>query len=192
MSASKDYTSLPDDLPVPTDDGGADHLVGAQVPELQLQGTYGSAVALDEIATGVLVLYVYPRTGIPGQPLLPGWDEIPGARGCTPQNCAFRDLNNELVGAGAVVYGLSSQSLSEQTSFAEAQGMPYPLLNDSAMGLADPLPGGLGLPTFETSGLRLFKRLTLIARAGVIEHVIYPVFPPGSDAPAALEWLRSA
>lgn len=191
MGAEKDYLKLPEGLPVPEDDGGADHLAGARVPELQLQSTGGSAVALSEAAAGTLVLYVYPRTGIPGQPLLPGWDEIPGARGCTPQNCAFRDLSSELAETGAVVHGLSSQSLDDQKAFAEANEMPYRLLNDSALGLARPLDeGGLGLPTFETSGLRLFKRLTLIARAGTIEHVIYPVFPPGSDAPAVLELLR--
>src|SRR4051812_48306973 len=107
MNAEGDFHSLPEGLPVPEDDGAADHLEGSGVPALELQGTYGEAVALDAAAQETLVVYVYPRTGVPGQPLLPGWDEIPGARGCTPQNCAFRDLNDELAAAGATVYGLS-------------------------------------------------------------------------------------
>ncbi len=191
MATEKDYGSLPSGLPVPEDDDAADHLVGIEVPGLELQGTSGGAVSLREVSAETLVLYIYPRTGMPGEPLLRGWDEIPGARGCTPQNCAFRDLKDELAGAGASVYGLSSQPLAAQSEFAEREHMPYPLLNDSAMALAEPCPVGLELPTFETSGLRLFKRLTLIARAGRIEWVLYPVFPPGSDAAAALSWLRA-
>src|SRR4051794_27780939 len=191
VDAAKDYSSLPEGLPVPEDDGAADHLLGAALPDAKLETTAGPRMSLSDAAAGTLVLYVYPRTGVPGEPLLPGWDEIPGARGCTPQNCAFRDLNDQLAEAGAAVYGLSSQSLEAQTEFAEREHIPYPLLNDSGLRLAEPLPSGLGLPTFETSGLRLYKRLTLIAREGRIEHVIYPVFPPGSDAPAALSWLRS-
>lgn len=192
MTTEKDYGSLPEGLPVPEDDGGADHLVGCEVPDVRLESTYGESVRLDEAADGTLVLYVYPRTGVPGEPLLPGWDEIPGARGCTPQNCAFRELNGELATAGASVFGLSSQELGAQTDFAEREHIPYPLLNDSALALAEPVEdGGLGLPTFETSGLRLMRRLTLIARSGLIEWVQYPVFPPGSDAAAALGWLHA-
>lgn len=189
MAAEKNYGALPANLPVPVDDGAAGHLSGMEVPAVELRSTDDEAIVLSGVAERTLVLYVYPRTGVPGEPLLEGWDDIPGARGCTPQNCAFRDLNSELAAVGASIYGLSSQSLAAQTEFAEREGMPYPLLNDESMVLAE--PEGLGLPTFEASGLRLFKRLTLIARAGRIEWVLYPVFPPGSDAPAVLGWLRA-
>jgi peroxiredoxin len=144
-------------------------------------------VNLAEAAAGTLVLYVYPRTGVPGQPSPEGWDEIPGARGCTPQNCAFRDIYGDLRALGATVHGLSAQPLAEQREFAARERIPYPLLNDSQLRLRD----DPGLPTFEAGGMRLYKRLTLIARAGRISNVIYPVFPPGSDAAGALASLRS-
>lgn len=192
MSAKRDFNDLPPGLPVPVDDGAADHLLGAVLPAIGLRATDGSEIDLLAASSGTLVLYVYPRTGVPGEALLPGWDEIPGARGCTPQNCAFRDLHGDLAAAGATVCGLSSQPLEAQAAFAKRERMPYPLLNDGAMQLASPLGGGgLGLPTFETSGLRLYKRLTLIAREGRVERVFYPVFPPGSDAATALDWLRA-
>jgi peroxiredoxin len=178
------FSDLPPDLPVPEDDGAAKHLPGARLPSRPLHATAGEEVDLS--AVPILVLYVYPRTGVPGQPLPEGWDEIPGARGCTPQNCAFRDLHEELRSRGAVVHGLSAQPLDEQREFAARERMPYPLLNDSALRLAeDP-----GLPTFEVDGMRLYKRLTLIGRAGAIEQVIYPVFPPGSDAAKVVELLE--
>jgi len=186
MSAEHDFRALPDDLPVPVDDGAADDLPGSPIPVTSLEATEGPRVDLRAAPTGTLLLYVYPRTGVPGEPPLPGWDEIPGARGCTPQNCAFRDLHAELAAAGARVYGLSSQPLDAQRDFAARERMPYPLLNDSTMALER----DLGLPTFETSGLRLYRRLTLIARESRVEKVFYPVFPPGSDAGHALAWLR--
>jgi peroxiredoxin len=142
-------------------------------------------VRLREAAAATLVLYVYPATGTPGVPMPEGWDDIPGARGCTPQNCAFRDHEAELTELGATVHGLSAQPLEEQREFAERESMPYPLLNDADLVLAD----GLGLPTFEVEGRRLYKRLTLVARGGRIEKVIYPVFPPGSDAAEVVAWL---
>jgi peroxiredoxin len=174
----QDFRGLPPDLPVPEDDGGADHLPGAEIPTLRLAATDGSEVDLSEAAAGTLALYVYPRTGVPDETPIEGWDEIPGARGCTPQNCAFRDLHGELRALGATVYGLSAQPLSEQRDFAARERMPYPLLNDSELRLA----ALIGLPTFEAGGMRLYKRLTLIARSGRVTDVIYPVFPPGSDA----------
>lgn len=189
MNSERDYGTLPVNLPIPVDDGAADHLPGATVPTVGLAATDGTSVELHEAASGTLVLYVYPRTGVPGEPLLPGWDEIPGARGCTPQNCAFRDIYGEITATGAVVYGLSSQPLEAQREFARREKMPYPLLNDTVLALAAPPPVGLALPTFETSGLRLYKRLTLIARGGRVEKVIYPVFPPGGDAQVVLGWL---
>jgi peroxiredoxin len=179
------FRDLPPDLPVPEDDGAADHLRGARLPSLTLAAASGEPVDLALAAAGTLVLYVYPRTGVPGQPLPEGWDEIPGARGCTPQNCAFRDLHGELRALGATVHGLSSQPLDEQIEFAARERIPYPLLNDSDLRLAeDP-----GLPTFEAGGMRLYKRLALIARGGTIDSVIHPVFPPGSDAAQVVELL---
>jgi peroxiredoxin len=180
------FRDLPPGLPVPEDDGAADHLRGARLPPLRLDASSGGAVDLAAAAAETLVLYVYPRTGVPGQPLPEGWDEIPGARGCTPQNCTFRDLHGELQSLGATVHGLSSQPLGEQREFARRERIPYPLLNDSGLSLAeDP-----GLPTFEAGGMRLYKRLSLIARAGTIDEVIYPVFPPGSDAAEILALLE--
>jgi peroxiredoxin len=179
------FHDLPEGLPVPADDGTADHLPGAAIPSLRLRATDGASVDLAAAAAGLLVLYVYPRTGTPGVPLIEGWDEIPGARGCTPHNCAFRDHAAALARLGARVHGLSAQPLAEQVEFAERERMPYPLLNDSDLRLA----AELGLPTFEAGGMTLYKRLTLIARAGRIEHVLYPVFPPGSDAAQVVELL---
>jgi peroxiredoxin len=142
-------------------------------------------VRLDEAAAGLLVAYVYPRTGVPGEPLPQGWDEIPGARGCNSQNCAFRDHARELADHGAAVVGISAQPAAEQAEFAERQHIPYPLLSDPALTLAD----RMGLPTFEAAGMRLYRRLTFIARGGRIEHVIYPVFPPEDNPTEVLAWL---
>jgi peroxiredoxin len=182
------FRDLPPDLPVPEDDGGADHLRGAELHPITLPATSGEDVNLADAAAGTLVLYVYPRTGVPGQPLLEGWNEIPGARGCTPQNCAFRDLHGELRALGATVHGLSAQPLDEQREFVAREQIPFPLLNDRELCLAD----DPGLPTFEAGGMRLYKRLTLIARGGTIDDVIYPVFPPGSDAAKAVALLSSS
>jgi peroxiredoxin len=180
------FRDLPSDLPVPEDDGAADHLRGAAIPALSLPATEGSDVDLAAAAAETLVLYVYPRTGVPGRPMPEGWDEIPGARGCTPQNCAFRDLYEELRSRGAAVHGVSAQPLDEQREFASRERIPYPLLNDSALRLREEP----GLPTFGVEGMQLYKRLTLIAREGAISEVIYPVFPPGSDAATALALLE--
>jgi peroxiredoxin len=180
------FRDLPPDLPVPEDDGGADRLRGAELRPITLPATSGEDVNLAEAAAETLVLYVYPRTGVPGQPLLEGWNEIPGARGCTPQNCGFRDLHGELRALGATVHGLSAQPLDEQREFVAREQIPFPLLNDRELCLAD----DPGLPTFEAGGMRLYKRLTLIARGGTIDEVIYPVFPPGSDASEVVELLE--
>jgi peroxiredoxin len=177
--------ALPPNLPVPRDDGAARGLPGRELPALRLESTAGDPVDLREAARELVVLYVYPRTG---DPPVEGWDEIPGARGCTPENCAFRDHARELADVGARVHGLSSQALDEQRAFAERERIPYPLLNDADLRLA----GDPGLPTFEAGGLRLYRRLTLIARAGRIEHVFYPVFPPDEHPAEVLSWLRAA
>jgi peroxiredoxin len=171
---------------VPEDDGAADGLEGRELPNLTLPATSGETVDLRDAASGRLVLYVYPATGVPGQPLPEGWDDIPGARGCTPENCSFRDHARELSELGAAVHGLSAQALEEQREFAERERMPYALLNDTELALA----GELGLPTFEAGGRTLYKRLTLIARGGRIEKVFYPIFPPDEHIHDVLASLR--
>jgi peroxiredoxin len=177
---------LPAGLPVPVDDGAADHLPGMAVPSLVLPSTAGGPLDLAAAAAGVLVLSCYPRTGRPGEDPLPGWDQIPGARGCTPQACAFRDHHDELAGLDARVLGLSAQPQEEQLEAAGRLGLPYPLLSDPRLGLA----AALRLPTFEAGGMRLYRRLTLVARAGRVAHLLYPVFPPDRNAAEVAAWLR--
>jgi peroxiredoxin len=179
---------LPPDLPEPVDDGAADHLPGMALPAVHLPSTGGDEVDLAEAASGKLVLYCYPRTGRPGEAMPPGWDEIPGARGCTPQSCAFRDHFTELTALRASVLGLSTQTLDEQKEFAERVGLPYPLLSDHHLVLRDEL----NLPTFAAGSLELYRRITLIAEDGVIVKVFYPVFPPDRNAADVLAWLKSA
>ncbi len=176
---SHDVYSLPPDLPVPEDDGAADHLTGLELPDLVLESSVGP-VNVSEFD----VIYVYPRSGRPGVPLLPGWDETPGARGCTPQSCAFRDLYPEL---GVPVAGLSAQTLDDQLEFAERNRMPFPVIADPERKLG----AALGLPTFEIAELTLYKRITLVAEHGRIVKVFYPVFPPDANAGDVLAWLRS-
>jgi len=184
---SHDPYTLPADLPVPVDDGAARHLLGVELPGLRLQSTAGD-LDLREAAAGTVVLYIYPRTGRPGEPPPDGWDATPGARGCTPQSCAFRDHRAELAKLGADVVGMSAQSLAEQEEFAARKHIPYPILSDPDLRLA----AALGLPTFEIAGMRLYRRITLVARAGRIEHVFYPVFPPDRNAADVVAWLRTA
>jgi peroxiredoxin len=180
------FEELPAGLPVPEDDGAADHLPGTRMPRLKLPTTDGFGTDLAELAQGTLVVYAYPRTGRPGEDLPPGWDDIPGARGCTPQSCAFRDHHAEIAALGARVIGLSAQTTAYQAEVAERLGLQYPLASDPILTVAD----ALELPTFQVEGIgRLYKRLTFIARAGVIEKVFYPVFPPGSDAEEVVRWL---
>ena len=176
-----DVYSLPPDLPVPEDDGGADHLAGLELPDLELESSQGRVNVRD-----FDVVYVYPRSGRPGVPLLPGWDETPGARGCTPQSCAFRDAHGELAELGVRVAGLSAQTLDDQVEFAERNRMPFPVISDPERRLG----AALGLPTFEIAGLTLYKRITLVAEAARIVKVFYPVFPPDANAGDVLGWLR--
>lgn len=173
MSTNEPITneSTPADLPKPVDDGAADHLTGVAVPHLTLPSTSGDAVELAAVR-GTWVLFVYPSTGVPGQELPEGWDDVPGARGCTPEACGFRDNFEALQSTGiAAVYGLSMQSTDVQTEAAERLQLPYPLLSDSTLDLA----GSLGLPTFVLHGITYYRRLTLIIGHGVIEHVFYRV-----------------
>jgi len=180
-----DYGKLPPNLPVPEDDGCADHLTGMELPEVHLSSTLGGAVDLAELSRGRLVAYVYPRTGTPGQPSPSGWDDIPGARGCTPQSCAYRDRLTDFASLGATVVGISAQSPDEQCEFAEREHIPFPLLSDSGLRLRDTLQ----LPTFEVEQMTLYKRLTIIAESGKITKVFYPVFPPDRNATEVLAWL---
>jgi len=182
------FLELPPDLPVPEDDGAVDHLTGTRVPRLELPTTDGYGVDLAEAAQRLLVVFAYPRTGRPGEDLPPGWDDIPGARGCTPQACSYRDRHTELAALRARVLGLSAQTTAYQAEAAERLGLPYPLASDPLLAAAD----ALGLPTFEVEGIgRLYKRLAFVAREGTIEKVIYPVFPPGSDAGEVVQWLSA-
>jgi len=182
---STSYGQLPADLPAPEDDGAADHLTGMALPEIRLPSSLGGTADLTEAAKGRLVAYLYPRTGVPGEPLPTGWDDIPGARGCTPQSCAYRDSLAEFSSLGATVVGISAQSPTEQAEFAEREHIPFPLLSDNDLSLAD----ALQLPTFEADGMTLYKRLTLIAEAGRISKVFYPVSPPDRNANEVLSWL---
>ena len=182
-----DPLALPPDLPVPEDDGAADHLPGTAVPSVALPSSAGPAIDLTRIG-GWVVVFAYPRTGRPGEPSLGGddfWDAIPGARGCTPQACAIRDSYSRFGALGATVFGLSTQTPADQAEAAERLHLPFPLLSDETLGLGK----RLRLPTFSVDGVPLLKRLTLFMRAGVVEHAIYPVFPPDQAAAEALAWL---
>jgi peroxiredoxin len=182
-----DPYTLPDDLPVPVDDGACAHLLGRPLPDVKLRSTVGDAVRLADLeSTSTVVFYVYPRTGRPGTDPLPGWDDVPGARGCTPQSCAFRDHHAELQQLGADVFGVSCQSRDEQREFADRVHLPYPLLSDDGF----LLERRLGLPTFELAGQRFYRRVTFIARDAAIVKVFYPVFPPDANAAAVTDWLR--
>lgn len=184
-----DFTQLPENLPAPVDDGAADHLPGLAVPDLALPSTDGEAVSIGRLGPGRAIVYVYPLSGRPGVALPPGWDEIPGARGCTPEACGFRDHHRELLEAGAsVVYGLSSQDTAYQQEFAERMELPFPILSDTELELVD----ALGLPTFEADGQQLYKRITLVIRDGAIERAFYPIFPPSEHAGEVLGWLRTS
>ncbi len=174
-------------LPVPEDDGAARHLSGMRMPSISLPATDGSAVDLASLG-GRSVVFAYPRTGVPDQPNPPGWDQIPGARGCTTQCNAFRDAYADLRALGvAHLFGLSVQSSADQREMAERQRLPFPILSDEEFRLTR----ALRLPAFETSGMILLKRLTFVVRDGIIEHVFYPVFPPDQNAAEVAGWLRA-
>ena len=192
-----DFSQLPADLPVPVDDGAADGLVGRALPDLEFRSAGAEAadraaddeppaLRLTDLANGLLVAYVYPMTGTPGVALPEGWDDIPGARGCTPQSCAYRDALADFEEVGASVIGISAQSPAEQEEFAAREHIPFPLLSDAGLLLR----GLLGLPTFEAEGRTLYRRLTFVAAEGRIVKAFYPVFPPDRDAAEVLGWLR--
>ena len=177
---------LPQNLPAPVDDGACAHLEGMAVPAVELESTLGP-VDLAELATGRAVLYVYPRTGRPGQVISDSWNAIPGARGCTPQSCGFRDRREELRRLGVQLAGLSAQTLEEQIELSERLGLLHPVIADPDLRLRDELR----LPTFEFEGAELYRRVTLVLGDGQIEKVFYPVFPPDRNAEEVVAWLGS-
>jgi peroxiredoxin len=178
---------LPPDLPAPQDDGRARHLTGAKLPDVTLPASSGGRVKLAKLK-GRTVLYIYPRTGVPGVDAPPGWDQIPGARGCTPQSCGFRDHFAELKALGvAHVFGLSTQDTGYQREAADRLHLPFPLLSDAALDFAT----GLHLPLFMAAGMMLLVRMALVIDDGTIVKVFYPVFPPDKNAEEVIAWLRS-
>jgi peroxiredoxin len=178
---------LPPNIPAPQDDGAARHLAGMRLPDLALPATDGAPVNLSALK-GRTVVYIYPRTGVPGQALPEGWDDIPGARGCTPQSCAFRDHFAELQRLGVKqLFGLSTQDTAYQQEAATRLHLPFAILSDEALAFAKTL----NLPTFTTSGMTLLKRMALVIDDGVITKVFYPVFPPDKNAEDVIAWLRT-
>jgi peroxiredoxin len=185
VAHADDIHTLPPDLPVPEEDGAADHLTGMRIPPVSLSSTRGGEVRLDRLA-GRTVVFCYPRTGRPDQELPPGWNAIPGARGCTTEACGFRDRHDRFADLGARVIALSTQDTAYQREMAKRLELPFEVLSDADLRLV----GALRLPTFEAAGNTLVKRLTLIIRDGTIEHAFYPVFPPDAHAGEVLDWLQ--
>jgi peroxiredoxin len=189
MPRSDNLYSLPPNLPVPVDDGACDHLPGMRLPDIALRSTAGGMVSLPQIDAKWVITYFYPRTGVPDQDPPGGlakWDAIPGSRGCTPQSCEYRDHHGELAAMGARVYGMSTQDTEYQSEAASRLRLPFELLSDADLRFAV----ALRLPTFVVEGQTLIKRLTLIARGGVVERCFYPVFPPTADAGNVLQYLH--
>ena len=185
-STPKDaFYSLPSDLPVPKDDGAAQHLAGMHVPAITLASTANRRVNMADLARERTVIYCYPRTGAPGQPVPKGWDQIPGARGCTPESCGFRDHYHALRALHVRLFGLSTQTTAYQQEAVARLHLPFEILSDAEFALTD----ALRLPTFEFDGVRLLKRLTLVLSNGKIEKVFYPVFPPDKHAEEVIAWL---
>jgi peroxiredoxin len=188
MTAQRDLLNVDwSKIPAPVDDGAAAHLAGAAMPSIALKATDGAMVDLAALK-GRVVVFAYPRTGEPGKvALVDDWDMIPGARGCTPQTCSFRDLFKDLRAAGANhVFGLSTQEHAYQREMAERLHLPFTVLSDEKLALTN----ALTLPTMEVAGLTLIKRLAMIIDDARITHVLYPVFPPDSNAPDVLAWLQ--
>lgn len=178
--------ALPKDLPVPKDDGGARHLPGMSLPDLELPSTSSRRVNLSRLGAPRIVVYCYPMTGQPGKALPAGWDQIPGARGCTPETCGFRDHRKDLEKLGAAVYGVSTQSTAYQQEMVKRLEVPFEVLSDEHLAFAH----ALRLPTFTVEGMTLLKRLTLIVQNHRIEYVFYPVFPPDTHAEDVIGWLK--
>jgi peroxiredoxin len=179
-------TSLPTNLPAPIDDGAAKHLIGLSLPAVTLPSTAGSFVAMNKLE-GITVIYCYPMTGQPDVALPEGWDAIPGARGCTPQSCSYRDHYAELNALGAEVFGLSTQTTEYQKEMVGRLHLPFPVLSDHTLEFAL----ALRLPTFQVNEMTLLQRLTLICNGNKIEHVNYPVFPSDADVDLVIDYLKS-
>jgi peroxiredoxin len=187
MAINHDPTVLPDNLPAPLDDGAARHLTGARLPDIALAATDGSSVSLSRL-TGRTVVYIYPRTGRPGQATPTGWDGIPGARGCTPQSCGFRDHFADLKRLGvAHLFGLSTQTTTYQREAAERLHLPFAILSDEQLALTR----ALNLPTFSVDGMTLIRRMAWVVDDGVITKLFYPVFPPDKSAEEVVNWIRA-
>jgi peroxiredoxin len=181
-----DPMALPDSLPRPIDDGAADHLRRMPLPSLALRTTGGGSIDLSQRSRGrTLVVFAYPRTGRPEVDSPAGWDAIPGARGCTPEACGFRDLSAEFADVGVEIYGLSTQDTDYQQEAVDRLQLPYPLVSDAALELTT----ALRLPTFSVEGVTLLRRLTMVIRDGRVEGVLYPVFPPDRAASDVLAFL---
>jgi len=191
VGVDRDPYALPPDLPVPVDNRACDHLRGTLMPSVVLRSTRGRLVNVGEIAKHPTVFFFYPETGKPGDPIPEAWNRIPGARGCTPQNCGFRDRYQEFGALGFEVFGVSGQGrseeqgLAEQMEFAERAELPFELLNDSRLELTR----ALRLPTFQFEGRAFIERLALVADGRRIDRVFYPVFPPDKNAEMVLEYL---
>ena len=179
------FTSLPTNLPAPIDDGAAKHLIGLFLPAVTLPSTAGSLVAMNKLES-ITVIYCYPMTGQPDVALPEGWDAIPGARGCTPQSCSYRDHYAELKALDAEVYGLSTQTTEYQREMVSRLHLPFSVLSDHDLEFAQ----ALHLPTFQVNGMTLLKRLTLICNGNKIEHVNYPVFPSDADIDLVIDYLK--
>jgi peroxiredoxin len=186
QQATGNFNTLPPDLPRPKDDGGARHLKGMALPDLELPSTADRQVNLSKISAARIVLYAYPMTGQPGKALPAGWDDIPGARGCTPETCGFRDHHKDLAKLHAEVFGISTQSTAYQQEMVKRLEVPFEVLSDEQFAFTR----ALKLPTFTVEGTTLLKRLTLVVRDNHIEHVFYPVFPPDKHADEVIAWLR--
>ena len=178
-------TELPTELPIPIDDGAASHLSGHVVPPIQLGATNGEIIQLDQLK-GQYVIYIYPMTGRPNVALPDGWDSIPGARGCTPQSCSFRDHAEELAALNTGIFGLSSQTTEYQQEVKNRLHLPFELLSDATFLMKE----ALRLPTFNVGNMELYKRLTMIIENGYIVKTFYPVFPPDKNVDEVIEWLK--
>jgi peroxiredoxin len=177
---------LPANLPRPKDDGAARHLKGMALPDLELPSTSNRRVNLSKVAAQRVVIYAYPMTGRPDRQLPQGWDDIPGARGCTPETCGFRDHHKDLAKLQTEVFGISTQDTPYQQEMVKRLEVPFEVLSDEHMEFAR----ALKLPTFTVEGMTMLKRLTLVARNGRIEQVFYPVFPPDKHAEEVIAWLK--
>jgi len=181
----KDLYKLPDDLPIPINDGACDHLLGSRIPSVTLMGTSDTSIDPGSVE-GTVVIFFYPMIGRPNSPPMTGWNDIPGARGCTPQSCSFRDNHSRLEKLGVKVFGISSQPLIDQKEASARLKLPFELLNDSQLELTK----AMNLPTFEYDSATYNKRITIISEDGVIKKIFYPIFPPDKNASDVIEWVE--